>query len=959
MTGTATGPWRDALAAIDTLLPLPEPEREVRLADLASTSPELHARVRALLEADAEATRTGFLAIRKRGDERVAMLEPGSRLGPYRIAGELGTGGMGEVWLARRDDGLYDGEVAIKTLHPFFAHGAMRERFLREAQLLGKLAHPNIARLLDAGVADGVVYLVLEYVRGESIDAWCDARRAGIEARLELFAKVCDAVTHAHANLIVHRDIKPSNILVDDAGRVKLLDFGIGKILETDAVGAERTELTRASGRVFTPEYAAPEQILGEPVTTATDVYSLGTLLYVLLCGARPFGNELTGARVEKAVLHEEPQTLGQLARAAGEEAAAKRGLSAPRLAKLLSGGLDDIALRALRRQPGERYGSVQALADDLLRFRRHEPVQARAGSAAYRFGRFVRRHRVAVAAGAGVMLAAAAGVAGVLYQAGEAREQARLARREAVKATAVKDYLLAIFEANSALHPDGAAARKTTAEQLMDIATRRLLAEQDQDPELRLELMSVLHNIVGQLEKYPEQEALGLERIQVAGRHFGAADVRLANAWNDHSEFLRSRGRFAEARAAATKAVELREAQGDGQSWTRGVSEVQLGQIAYGEWDGQGEEPIAHFRRAIGIFDTQPPTHEQVRAWLGLARSYEYVMRFEEAIDANRRGIDLAIRVDGPRTTSVAGGHQQMSRVLAKRFRLQEAEQHLARAVEIFTFAHGPENGFTMNARLDVGRTLVRRGRFLEAAAGLEEVLAVYLRVQGPSNYWTQQVRLALASATIGSGDFARTDRLLLDCLEEMTSDANRRMQPGVFRLLAASRVEQGRFADALEYLDRADLSRLPPAALPAFKAQFSLTRAHALAGAGRGREAQAEIEAAMASIAESDQDPDKFDTLLAHLAEARVALARRDPVRARDRARAVLDRLAASSRRADGWHIEEQAQRRLAEAEFASGNTSAACVALDEAIRLRSDHALATDPRLAAARRMRAACT
>jgi serine/threonine-protein kinase len=959
MTGTATGPWREALAAIDTLLSLPEPDREQRMADLASTRPELHARVRALLEADAEATRTGFLAIPRSGDERVATLEPGTRLGPYRIVGELGTGGMGEVWRARRDDGLYDGEVAIKTLHPFFAQGAMRERFLREAQLLGKLAHPNIARLLDAGVADGVVYLVLEYVRGEPIDAWCDARRAGIEARLELFAKVCDAVAHAHANLIVHRDIKPSNILVDDAGQVKLLDFGIGKILETDPAGAQRTELTRVTGRVFTPEYAAPEQILGEPVTTATDEYSLGTLLYVLLCGARPFGNELTGARVERAVLHEEPKTLGRLARAAGDEAAARRGLSTARLAKLLSGDLDDIALRALRRQPGERYGSVQALADDLRRFRRHEPVLARAGSGAYRLGRFVRRHRVAVAASAGVMLAAAAGVAGVLYQAGEAREQARLARQEAAKATAVKDYLLSIFEANSALHPDGAAARKTTAEQLMDIATRQLLAEKDRDPELRLELMTVLHNIVGQLEKYSEQEALGLERIQVAERHFGAADVRLADAWNDHSEFLRQRGRFAEARAAATRAVELREAQGDRESWTRGVSEVQLGQIAYGEWDGKGDGPIAHFRRAIAIFDTQPPTHEQVRAWLGLARSYEYVMRFEEAIDANRRGIDLAIRVDGPRTTSVAGGHQQMSRVLAKLFRLQEAEQHLARAVEVFTFAHGAENGFTMNARLDVGRTLVRRGRFIEAAAGLEDVLAMYLRVHGSSNYWTQQVRLALASATIGTGDFARADRLLLDCLEQMTSDANRRIQPGVVRLLAASLVEQGRFAEALDYLGRADLRRMSPAALPAFKAQFSSTRVHALAGAGRVREAQAELESALASIAETDQDPDRFDTLLGQLAAARVALARRDPQSARDRAREVLERLAASARRADGWHIEEQAQRRLAEAEFALGNSSAACVALDEAIRLRSSHALAKDPRLLAAKRMRATCT
>lgn len=678
MSDTATGPWREALGFIDTLLMADHPERERLLAKLAATRPELHTRVRALLEADAAATRTGFLAVNKSGGgEAVASLAAGTRLGPYRVIRELGSGGMGEVWLAQRDDGLYQGEVAIKTLHPFFAHGAMRERFLREAQLLGKLAHPNIARLLDAGASEGVVFLVLEYVRGASIDRYCDAHQLGIDARLKLFGEVCAAVAHAHANLVVHRDIKPSNILVTAEGQVKLLDFGIGKIMEADSVVAERTELTRVTGRIFTPEFAAPEQILGEPVTTATDIYSLGTLLYVLLAGARPFG-DLSGARVEHAVLHDGPRSLGVAAAAVDSTVAGHRGLSPPRLRRALAGDLENIVHLAMRKPPTQRYGSVLALAEDLVRYRRHEPVLARAGSHAYRMNRYLRRHRVAVAAGLGVILAAAVGVAGVLYQAREARAQAQLARREAEKATNVKNYLLHIFAANSTRHPDGAEARKTTAEELTDIATKEIIEDQSQDPDLRLEMMTVLHEINGQMDKLDEQGALGRERIRLAEEKFGVADIRLADALNDHGEFLRGRGLAGEARAAVQRAVQLREAQGDFTSWTRGVSELELGQIELGDWDGKSNLPVEHYEQAIAILGKMSPTHELVRAYLGLARAYEFKDDYAQAIERNARGIALATEVDGPKALAVAGGHQQMARALAYAYRYDEAEHHL-----------------------------------------------------------------------------------------------------------------------------------------------------------------------------------------------------------------------------------------------------------------------------------------
>jgi len=958
VSDTATGPWREALGFIDSLLMADHTERERLLADLAATRPELHTRVRALLDADAEATRTGFLAVNK-GGKAAASLAVGTRLGPYRVVRELGSGGMGEVWLAKRDDGLYQGEVAIKTLHPFFAHGAMRERFLREAQLLGKLAHPNIARLLDAGVSDGVVFLVLEYVRGESIDAYCDTLQLGIDARLKLFGEVCAAVSHAHANLIVHRDIKPANILVTAEGQVKLLDFGIGKIMEADGGSTESPELTRVTGRIFTPEFAAPEQILGEPVTTATDVYSLGTLIYVLLAGTRPFG-DLSGARVEHAVLHDEPRALSAAAGEVDSSIAGRRGLSPVRLRRALAGDLENIVHLAMRKVPARRYGSVLGLAEDLARHQRHEPVRARVGSRAYRMNRYVRRHRVAVAASLGVILAAAVGVGGVLYQAREARTQARLASREAEKATSIRDYLLTIFDANKDSHPDGAAARLTTAEELMNIATNKVLEQTDGDAEVRLEMMAILHNIQGQFDNFALQERLGNARIALVEKEFGAADIRLADALNDHAELLRARQRFDEARAAAGRGVALREAQGDHASWTRGVLELTLGQIAYGDFAGKSTEPVDHFTAAISILEKLEPSRELVRAHLGLARTYEFVDRNEEAVTENLRGIALAEKVLGPHAAPLAGGHQQLARALGDLYRLEEAELHLQKAVEIFSFGSGPDSGFTTGALLDVGRLKNRRGKYRDATPLLEDVLSRHLKVDGADDNWTQQSRIALFVAAFQSGDFRRAHELIDECDKSLARKANPRVTMSIHRNRSLLQMEEGRYTDAVKSLDMAaaELAKSPQAN-SGVAYGLLIYRAEALTGVGRIADARQSLLDAEPILANFDDDPDKVDTQKARLARSRVEMADQHPDEARKFAADALVRLQASRRRAEIWDVEELAQRRLAQAEFAVRNPAAACAALDEAIRLRSANALSTDPRLVATRKLRATCT
>ncbi|MEO8061910.1 MAG: serine/threonine-protein kinase [Pseudomonadota bacterium] len=962
---TATGPWREALGVIDTLLGSTQPDREKQLAELAKTRPDLHARVAALLEADLEASRVGFMqfdaAPKPRATDANAALRADSRLGPYRIVRELGSGGMGEVWLARRDDGLYQGEVAIKTLHPFFAHGAMRDRFLREAQLLGKLTHPNIARLLDAGVADGVVYLVLEYVRGEAIDQYCDSRRLALDARLKLFADVCAAVAHAHANLVVHRDIKPSNILVTAAGEVKLLDFGIGKLVEAEAAGAERTELTRVTGRIFTPEYAAPEQIRGESVTIATDIFALGTLLYSLLAGVRPHGNTLSGSQLEHAVLHDDAMPLSRAASEAGEESAALRATTSQRLRRELTGDLEDIASLALRKVPQQRYASVPALADDLARYARHEPVQARAGSRAYRTARFVRRNRVAVAAAAGVLIAASFGVAGVVYQAHEAREQARLARIESAKATTTKDFLLKIFEANSLRHPDGVKARLTTAEELLGIASQEVMKSPELEPDVRVELMSTMSELTMQVENFKVADALNQERVRFVTEKFGPQDVRLAEAWLHSSESLRMQGRLDEGIIEVQKAIKLLESLGDVSSQTRGFAEVQYGNIQYENWDGMGTEPIDHFKRGIEILEKFTPGDNLVSGHLGLGRTLEFANRLEEAIAADLRGIELARLVNGERSINVAGGHQQLAHALQLMYRIPEAEEHMRKSVDIFNFRGGPENQYTTSARLEVGRLLSARGKYLDAAQEIEGALAIRERINGSDDYWVQQMRTALATAQTASGNLPRSRELLNAVTQVLEKGGSKKYRSSVARQLAAVEAEDGKPVTGIPLLDRAEqlLSESPPPHAQPLVLILT-TRVETLAALGRVKEARAAIAAGMRLLMESDvKDPDRVATLYMQVAAVAVDIADQQHAAARAGALQILERLAASKRRPELWALESQAQKRLAQAELGLGHKPEALAAVEIALKLREANVVPADPRLKGLRDLKLLCT
>jgi eukaryotic-like serine/threonine-protein kinase len=439
--------WAAVSALLDELLDLDEGPRAIRLAEIRSQNATLGDHIAGLLSHQASVRGERFLedsVIDPLGLTELA----GRSFGGYTLDRPLGQGGMGSVWLARRSDGRYEGQAAVKLLNLGLLGQGGAERLRHEANALAKLSHPNITHLIDAGVAAGQPYLVLEYVEGEPIDVWCDAQGLGVEARVRLFLQVLGAVSHAHGRLILHRDLKPSNILVTKDGSAKLLDFGIAKLLEGDGRTTAPSAMTRLAGAAMTPEYAAPEQLQRTEVTTATDVYALGVLLYVLLVGRHPTAGEaITPVEQMQALVEAEPSLLSEAALQADTQLLKMYGLSSAQLARVLRGDLDNIVAKALQKEPADRYPTADAFASDLKRYLHHEPVMARPESRAYRMRKFARRHRLAVGFVASIVVVLIAGIAGTTWQAIEAKAQRDVARFEAQRAEASSEFMSLMLE--------------------------------------------------------------------------------------------------------------------------------------------------------------------------------------------------------------------------------------------------------------------------------------------------------------------------------------------------------------------------------------------------------------------------------------------------------------------------------------------------------------------------------
>ena len=505
--------WPEISALLDEGLEMPATERAQWLQSLSGDRAEVRDTVRELLASHARAETANFLhtlpkakaaAASAHSDTLVAdELIAGDLIGAYRVISPLGRGGMGVVWLAERADGQLQRQVALKL--PRMAWGsAVAERLARERDILASLNHPHIAHLYDAGVdPKGRPYLAMEYVEGQPIDVYCRERALAVSDRLALVLQVAAAVAHAHAQLVVHRDLKPANILVTREGQARLLDFGIAKLMEGQRT--EETALTQLSGRVLTLDYASPEQICGEPLGTASDIYSLGVLAFELLAGARPYALKRgSAAELEEAIASVDARLASEVA-------------TAPMLRRQLRGDLDAILNKALKKNPGERYATVDAFAEDLRRHLQQQPVLAQADRLGYRAGKFVQRYRLQVAAAGVSAVALLAGTGVALWQAREARLQA-------ARAEEVKDLVVSIFKDSHTAH---GGSRKTTAAELLTQAQKRLVDTPVSDPAVRAEMLTSIGAGLTALSEYQAAQRLLEQVVSEASAKLGAQHPR------------------------------------------------------------------------------------------------------------------------------------------------------------------------------------------------------------------------------------------------------------------------------------------------------------------------------------------------------------------------------------------------------------------------------------------------
>lgn len=518
-------------------------QRELLDRECVDDEPLRH-QVEALLAAEATPVKHCEEAIQQ-GLDWIATEQPPQRIGPYRVLGELGRGGFSTVYLAQRDDGHFDIQVAIKLVHRHLRSPEILRRLRRERQILANLDHPNIARILDGGsTEDGVPYVVMEHIVGQPIDCHCEG--LDLEFRLRLFRQVCAAVQYAHRNLVLHRDIKPSNILVNEAGAVKLVDFGIAKLLHSDGddsihrddTSASRdllTVLTQPGGQALTPEYASPEQVRGQPLTTAADVYSLGVVLYLLICGQRPYRFQGQGwADIERVICESIPPPPSRVASSSRNETSAPTEL-------------DTITAKALHKEPERRYISVEALSEDLRCHLEGLPIEARRDSLTYRAKKFVRRHATAVSLLTLLFLTLVTAVVITRWQALEAQrarqlaEQQRIhAERETVRAEYVARFLEELFEDTD---PDANKGRTLTAYQVVERGARRIRREARQDPPLSAALIATMGRVYRRMSLFEEAEELLQVALETHRRSDTADPVREAQTLRDLGILFIDRG--------------------------------------------------------------------------------------------------------------------------------------------------------------------------------------------------------------------------------------------------------------------------------------------------------------------------------------------------------------------------------------------------------------------------------
>jgi serine/threonine-protein kinase len=766
--------WRALSPFLDEALDVAPDKRPAWLADLSARD--------AALAADVSAILAGHRAVRDTGFLERAVLDPGTApppsltgqiVGAYRLLSHIGQGGTGSVWLAERCDGRFRGNAAVKLLNISLVGRVGEERFSREGTILARLRHPHIAHLIDAGVSKtGQPYLVIEHVDGQSIDRYCDDRALGIEARLRLFLDVLDAVAHAHANLIVHRDLKPMNVLVSTGGQVKLLDFGIAKLIERDAAwpsGRTTAALTREGGAAMTPEYAAPEQLTGGIVTTSSDVYALGVLLYLLMSGRHPAGAGIgSPAALIKAVVDGEPPRLSDavVSDSGTPEVSARHarqcGTTPARLRRALRGDLDTIVAKALKKDPAERYASVTALADDIRRVLSHKPISARPDTLRYRTTRFVRRHTAGVVTFAAMILLVAALTAVHTIRLAAERDHAQ---REAAKAVKVSQMLMGLLtRADPYGVRDG--SREPTARAILDAGAEQVQRELAGQPDLQAELLATMGQTYRRLGLYDKAQHL-LEQALASGLHaFGPEHVRVADTLAYLGVVLADRGDYTGAGRRLEAALAMRRKLLGGEHPDVAITLAELGRVYQDQGLNQRAEPLHREaleirRRALG------PEHRETAVSLsdlasvlrlnGDLAGAETLLRQSLATNRKTRGDDH------PNTST---NLHDLALIAAARGDYGSAETLLRQVLANQRKTLGDTHPVVATSYNSLSHVLRAQRRNGEAAIALQQALSIARPALGPDHPLVAIYMINLASVQLARHAPAEAEALLRDAL-------------------------------------------------------------------------------------------------------------------------------------------------------------------------------------------------
>jgi tetratricopeptide (TPR) repeat protein len=867
MSGLGRDRLRELSPYLDRALEVEGADRSTWLESLATEQPAVAADLRLLLQEHDAVIGERFLE--HASEPLLAGSLAGQTVGAYTLISPLGEGGMGAVWLAERSDGRFTGHVAVKLLNLSRIARGGEERFRREGSFLARLTHPHIAHLVDAGVSSfGQPYLVLEYVAGEHIDRYCDAHDLSIDARIRLFLDVLAAVTHAHVNLIVHRDIKPSNVLVRSDGQVKLLDFGIAKLLE-DGSGTAGPALTMDGGRALTPEYAAPEQLTGGPITTATDVYALGVLLYILLGGRHPVGaTDRTPANLLKSIVDIEPPRLSTVVRSRG-----------------IAPDLDAIVMKALKKKPHERYASASAFADDLQRYLESKPISARPDAFLYRAGKFVSRNRTVVTLATLVIAALVAGLVGTISQAQRAARQAAMAETQRDFALRQLSRAEAINDLNQFLLSDAAPSGKPfTVSDLLARAERVVDRQQEAD-DSRVEMLIAIGRQYAVLDRETDARRV-LNRAYVLSRQLSDRSIRAKAACALASAISETDGRD---RAEKLLRDALSGLPNESQyvidrvfCYMRGseiAQDVGLPRVA-----------VDRAEAAASLLDDAPIASPvlQLRASMSLAEAYRTVGRFNDANKAFKKAADRMASL-GRDDTEMAGTIlNNWGLVLSNLGQPVEAERHFRRAIAISS-ADGTDAGVSPMLLTNFARTLYDLHRLDEASRYAARAFEK-ARQAGHESAITYCL-FARAGIYRELGDLDAAARTLA----ELEPRVKATFPPGHFNF-AALELQRALLAQARGELETAlrFANRAIALADVAFHPRLLVRRSHLLLEMQRFDEARLDAERALELLrAASEPAIRSHDAGQAHLAVGRVLLAQGDSLGAKRALTSALDHL------------------------------------------------------------------